>query len=83
MVWNADAGKRSTFIPLLIVGAVLIGFSMFLAIAPLFTCRPCRGTGVQQFWGSSSSQPHGCPFCEAGGKVPLLKHWMGREPSGP
>ena len=47
-----DKPSRSVFVPLLIVGVVIVGLVLFLALVPLAGCVSCNGKG--HLWGDVS-----------------------------
>ena len=85
---SPDPKPRSSFIPLLLVGMVLVGLCLLVTFVPLTDCVSCDGSGQR---GNLKVTIRGqdespeimkvfedallCPKCKGKGKVPLLNIW--------
>ena len=72
-----DKPSRSVFVPLLVVGMLILAALAFVLFVPFMTCGTCQGMGADSFISPAidTPSPSPCPTCGYKGKVPLLNIW--------
>ena len=78
----ADTKERSAYVPMLVVGMLLLGLCAGLILVPVFDCSCEKQADIEasRFIGGIENWPNPyCERCNDTGKVDLLEQWSGKD----